>query len=76
MTSDVDQAWADMKSPKAEKYASRVKQILSGSVQGRTTAKKALGSSAPLFNQVRATCRDEPTAEAGAPERVIFTGTS
>lgn len=74
MTSNVDQAWADMKNPKAEKYSSRVKQVLSGSVdQGRKA--KALLSSAPAFNQVRVTCHDEPIGE-GRQESIMSTGTT
>lgn len=74
MTSNVDRAWADMKSPKAAKYASRVKQVLSGSVnQGRKA--KALGSSALTLNQVRATRHDEPTGKR-EQERILSTGTT
>lgn len=75
MTSSVDQAWADMKSPKVEKYASRVNQVLSGSVATKGRRTKALGSSASVFNRVRATCHVEPTAGGGAQERIVVAGT-
>lgn len=74
MASNVDQAWAEMKSPKAEKYASRVKQVLSGSAeQGQKV--KTLGFSVEVFNKVRATRHDEPTGQGGQ-ERSTPTGTT
>eukprot|EP00752_Nemacystus_decipiens_P006103 g5507.t2 len=73
MTSNVDQAWADMKSPNAEQYASRVEQVLRGSASPGRKA-KALGFSPPLFNKIRATRHVEPT-EQGDQERITFTDT-
>lgn len=74
MISNTDQAWAEMKSPTAEKYAWRVKQVLSGSADHGRKA-KAVGFSAQVFNQVRVTRRDEPTGQ-GEQERITSTGTT